>query len=322
MANDPREGIDDIAFDSGIDSDGARGIDPNGNPMKELASALGRVVYPPDRSDVRLRIGLMVAPCGLLVVLSMIWQAGAPFLLTLAGAFASIQLSDPYKVWVANFHDHLERARDHNLSWARWARVRLSYYMTPLAGQVIFGRHRDDAFQVGLRSVGYSPAGRARAQRRFRKLSRRWQRSFMDISGRVMLPGASAPEGPAALPRWHYPVDSPFDYWQFVRRGRIFRNHLIRGILGGIPMILIWILSRVHRSGFYKRVQEIRCERILRRIGYELIRATADEGADAPVSTLAEQVRLTYVRPRIKPKWVFFDPPRSNDDVARAVDSN
>jgi hypothetical protein len=261
------------------------------HPMHRLAESLGsEVVYPAPASDTWVRIVLTIAPCSLLVLVSIPWPIGAPFLLTFAGAFASIQLVEPYRRWGALLSDHLIEAREQRQTAIAWARVKYAFRTSP-------------KFYEGTRAVGYSPAARARARRRFPRLARRWHRNFLDISGRVIWEPGSRPEAAARLSLLYR--QHSFDYDRFVRAGRTRPTRIVRSLVGLLRLLFATMANRFDRSSTVVRFRSWRAERVLERVGVELIRATSEIGGDRTVRALADQVGLRYRTPDVKDAWVF-----------------
>lgn len=257
------------------------------HPLRRLAKSLnGGLEYPIPTSDRWLRVGLALAPCSVLVLVSIIWSPGAPFLLTFAGAFASIQLVGPYKRWSDAVSDHLQEAREQHRTALRWAVVKFKFYSSSI-------------LWIGLRPVGYSPLGELLARRRFPRLARRWRRSFIDITGQMIDPSIPMPI-PAALPRWRYGRRGRFSYWSFVRRGKSVFLRLLRGLVGWVPLLVDRCVSSVADSKVVREHKQHKAERLLTRVGMELIRATATRDGDRPVLLLAEQIGLEYRKPKVK----------------------
>jgi len=193
------------------------------NPMSRLAQAPGEVEYPVPAPDRCIRILFTLAPCSVLVVVSLGWPPSAPFLLTFAGAFASIQLAAPFGRWVALMNDHLSEAREQRVSPLDWAIVRREFNTTPRIYQ-------------GFVPVGYSPSAQARARRRFLRLGRRWRRCFMDMSGFMVMPGDSA-MFPTVLPAWRYRTPSRYGLRDFVGRGGTVPQRLFRLPIGQCHLV-------------------------------------------------------------------------------------
>lgn len=264
------------------------------NPMSVLARSLGGgLEYPVPVSDAWLRVLFVLAPCGALILGSLVYSPAAPFLLTFAGAFASIQLASPYQRWMRRVAKHMNEAHDQHRTAIDWAKVQLRFHTSP-------------KWFEGSRGVGYSLAERARARRRFPRLARRWRRRFIDLSGRVGMPGE--PPAPAALPRWLYSREPTFDYMEFVRTGRTVPSRLVRMLLGAGPALWVWSSGRILDSKFSARLRSRSGEKVLQQVGLELIRATANRDGDLPVATLAEQLVLHYEKPEIQEGWVFRQP--------------
>lgn len=264
------------------------------NPMHALSTALGDLEYPVPESDLWLRIVFTLLPCSVLVVLSAFWTEGAPFLLTFAGAFASIQLVEPYSRASQLLVDFLTEAREQRRSALEHLRIMLAF--------------RNSAIMYeGVRPIGYSRAGLQRARRRFRRLSRRWARSFLNVSLRTPDPRTGAVP-PAAIQRWLYPRRGGFRYWDFVRRGRSVAGRLFRTVAGTLPLIFFHIVDSYHSSTRAQSWKKKRAEKLLARLGVELVRATRDRGSDAPVVHLASQLGLTYQLPQIEAGWAFSGP--------------
>ncbi|WP_437771390.1 hypothetical protein [Arthrobacter sp. KNU40] len=263
------------------------------NPMHALSNALGDLQYPVPESDLWLRIVFTLLPCSALIVVSVFWTEGAPFLLTFAGAFASIQLGDPYKRASQLLVDFLAEAREQRRSALEHLRIKLAF--------------RNSAIMYeGVRPIGYSRAGLQRARRRFPRLSRRWDRSFWDVSGRIRDPETGALP-PVAIPRWLYPRRDGFKYWDFVRRGQSIAGCLLRTVAGTVPLIFSHIVGAYDSSRGAQSRKQKRAEKLLARLSVELVRATRDRGSDAPVVQLAKQLGLTYQPPEIKDNWAFSD---------------
>lgn len=262
--------------------------------MELLAKELGGLDYPVPVSDRWLKVGLTAAPCTLLVVASVFWASGAPFLLTFAGAFASIQLVEPYRRAVSAIAGHLAEARAQQYSGIGWARVRWSFLASA-------------EWYEGRRPVGYSRVGRARARRRFPRLARRWRRHFHDLSGRIRDPrDGSVP--PAARPAWRYPRRNTYSWssWRsFVRRGRSVFTRVTRSMVGLPPVLASCLLEGLLQSQPSVRFQKWRAERLLTTVGCELIRASRLTDGDLAVRTLAAQSGMEYRRPKIRPEWVL-----------------
>ena len=264
------------------------------HPLRRLAKSLnGGLEYPLPTSDRWLRVGLALAPCSVLALISIFWAPGAPFLLAFAGAFASIQLVGPYKRWSDVVSDHLQEAREQHKTALQWADVKLKH-------------HRSPRLSIGLRPVGYSPLGELLARRRFPGLARRWRRSFIDITGRMIDPSTSMPT-PAAIPRWIYARRERFSYWIFVRRGSSVFFRLLRALLGWVPLLVDRCASSVADSKVVREHKQQKAERLLTRVGRELIRATATRDGDRPVRLLAEQIGLEYRKPKVKAGWAADD---------------
>lgn len=264
------------------------------HPLRRLAKSLnGGLEYPVPTSDRWLRVVLALAPCSVLVVVSIIWPPSSSFLLTFAGAFASIQLVGPYKKWSDFVSNHLKEAREQHRTALEWAAIKINFHSSP-------------KLWIGLRPVGYSPLGELLARRRFPGLARRWKKSFFDMTGRMIDPSTSMPT-PAAYPRWVYEKPEKFSYWIFVRRGNSVLFRLLRGLVGWIPLLLNRCLSSVADSELVWKHKRQRAERLLTRVSRELIRATAVRDGDRPVLLLAEQIGLNYSKPKIKPGWAASD---------------
>jgi hypothetical protein len=259
--------------------------------MSALADALGDLEYPIPVSDRWLRILFALLPCGALVVVSVFWQAGAPFLLAFAGAFASIQLVDPYKRASQAFVDFLTEAREQRRTAIEHLRIKLAF-------------QRGASLYEGFRPVGYSRLGRQRARRRFRRVARQWQRSFWDLSGRVRDP-VSGHVPAAAVPRWLYPRRKGFDYWSFVRGGASVPGRVVRSLVGSSPVLIDRLLGAYESSRGVQNRKKKRAERLLTRVGKELVRATVDREGDAPVRQLAVELDLDYREPVVHPGWVL-----------------
>lgn len=261
------------------------------NPMSRLAQTLGQLKYPVPASDRWIRVVLTLAPCSVLVVVSIAWSPSASFFLTFAGAFASIQLASPFRRWVTLVDDHLSEARRLRLPPLHWAKIRMNSHSSPMMYE-------------GFSPVGYSPAAQARARRRFVRLARRWRRCFIDVSGRVVMPGDPT-IFPAALPAWLYRAPSRYDLLSFVGRGATVPRRLLRFLIG-IPWKLVVLAAEwVRGTRPVARAYERRSQRLLTTVGTELIRATADEHGDVPVRTLAKQLGLRYLPPAIEDHWAF-----------------
>ena len=146
------------------------------HPLSRLAKSLnGGLEYPVPTSDRWIRVVLALAPCFVLVFVSIIWPPSSPFLLTFAGAFASIQLVGPYKKWSDFVSDHMKEAREQHKTALQWGVIKLNFHSSP-------------KLWVRLRPVGYSPLSESLARRRFPGLACRWRRSFIDITGRMVDP--------------------------------------------------------------------------------------------------------------------------------------
>ena len=263
------------------------------NPMGALAQALGGVEYPPLVSDQWIRVLFALLPCGVLVCVSLVWKDGAPFLLTFAGAFASIQLVEPYRKasqWLADF---LTEARDQHRTAIEHATAKIAF-------------RNQTTWLEGLRPVGYSRAAESLARRRFARVAKRWRRRFWDLTARMRQP-RSGEIPPSAIPRFLYPRRSGFDYLHFVRKGRSRFTRVLRGVGGMVP----WGASRlVDRLDAFKPIvqwKQRKTEKVLTAVGSELIRASRDGSADAPAKELAEAWGLEYKLPEIKAGWVFSD---------------
>jgi hypothetical protein len=261
------------------------------NPMHALSNALGDLQYPVPESDLWLRIVFTLLPCSALVVVSVFWTAGAPFLLTFAGAFASIQLVDPYKRASQLLVDFLAEAREQRRSALEHLRIMLAF-------------HNSAIMYEGVRPVGYSRAGLQRARRRFRRLARRWDRSFWNLNGRIPDPRTGA-FPTAAIPRWRNPRRPGFGYGDFVRRARSVPGRLLRTVAGTVPLIFSYIVDSYDSSCRVQSRKQKRAEKLLARVGMELVRATRDRKSDAPAVQLATQLRLRYQPPQIKDGWAF-----------------
>lgn len=260
------------------------------HPMRRLARELGGgLEYPPPASDAWVRVVLALAPCSVLVLVSMIWTSSAPFLLTFAGAFASIQLVRPYERWTMFVKDHLSESREQRQTAIDWARIKLEFHTTP------------QYFQ-GWQPVGYSPAGQVRARRRFLLLARRWGRSFVDIQ-RIGVPN-KAPSA-AAGEKWRYRTESAFDYLNFEKGGKTMPRKVFRSLLGLLPLIFSLGWTRIQGSALFQSHHRKKAERLLKRVGIELIRASKDRDGDLTVSTLARQLGLQYQKPEFKEAWVY-----------------
>lgn len=260
------------------------------HPMRRLARELGGgLEYPPPTSDAWLKVVLALAPCSVLVLVSMIWTSSAPFLLTFASAFASIQLVRPYERWTTFVKDHLSESREQRQTAIDWARIKLEFHTTP------------QYFQ-GWDPVGYSPAGQARARRRFLLLARRWVRSFVDID-RIRVPN-KVPSA-AAQEKWQYRNGRLFDFMSFATRGKTLPRRVLRSLLGLVPLILSLGWTRIQGSAAFQSHQRKKAERLLKRVGIELIRASKDRDGDLTVSTLAKQLGLRYEKPEFKDTWVY-----------------
>lgn len=264
------------------------------HPLRRLAKSLnGGLEYPVPTSDRWLRVGLALAPCSVLVLVSIIWSPGAPFLLAFAGAFASIQLVGPYKRWSDFVSDHLQEAREQHRTALQWAVIKLNFHSSP-------------KLWIGLRPVGHSPLGELLARRRFPGLARRWRRSVIDITGRMVDPSTSIPT-PAAYPRWIYDRRERFSYWIFVRRGSSVFFRLLRGLVGWVPLLADRCVSSVADSKVVSNHKQQKAEQLLTRVGRELVRATRSRDGDRPVLLLAAQIGLEYRKPSIKDGWVDDD---------------
>lgn len=260
--------------------------------MRCLARELeGEVQYPLPPSNWWVKVVLALAPCSVLIFASIIWPPGAPFLLTFAGAFASIQLSKPYDRWTVLVRDHMAEAQEQQETAIDWIRTKLDLHLSP------------SHFQ-GMAPVGYSPAGQARARRRFTQLARRWRKSFLDIDGRMLMPGDKEPS-PAAQPKWLYPARSDFVVMEFVRDGKSTPLRLIRLLFGLMAKLLLRSWAALQEAPLLQQHYCRRAERLLQRVGIELIRASRKRDGDIVVSNLAAQLGLEYVAPEIKPGWVY-----------------
>jgi hypothetical protein len=158
----------------------------NSHPMHALAQCLG-TEYPPPSNYRFASIVLWSAPVGILCLCALLWHPGAPFFLTFAGAFASIQLAEPYARAVEQYLRLVQEAGE---SGSR----RLRSYLAVLARFVT-----RPSRSIGFSPVGYSPVGRCVAGWRFLWLVRRWGRCFDNMSMRVVMPGERPT--PAALVR-------------------------------------------------------------------------------------------------------------------------
>ena len=267
------------------------------NPMRRLADVLGDdVEYPPPSSDTWLRVVLIIAPCGILILVSVLWPPGAAFLLTFAGAFASIQLAEPYKAWVRRVNAHLAEAREQDLSAIEWTRVKVAFHTSP-------------KLYVGMKAVGHSPAGRLLARLQFPKLSRRWQRSFADLSFRTTYPGSDIVP-PATFLKVGRESWRRFSAREYIGAGRTKATRILRLPIAAVLSFGRLLLAGVIDSRPIGALRVRRAERTLTRVGKALIRATADENGDLTVVTLASQLGLTYRKPRIRPGWTW---PRTDD---------
>jgi hypothetical protein len=261
------------------------------HPMGSLARGLGGGLrYPPPVSDARLRVLLAIAPCAVLIMLSISWAEGAPFLLTFAGAFASIQLAQPYSRWVRVIGAHLEQARAEGRGALSLALIKLEFAHQP-------------SLLVDLEPVGYSPAGRFWARRRYARLARRWNRSFLDINGRHSNPDGSC-ETAAAFLRYDHTQRQDIDLKSFISNGQTPAGRFARLSLAIPIMMAETVARRLSRMAVVERWKKNEAERVLRSVATELIRAYAIKGADAPVVRLAEQIGVDYRRPELKPGWV------------------
>jgi len=269
--------------------------------MHALASALGEVEYPPPPADSGLRIGLMVLPCVALVVVSIAWPPSATLLLTFVGAFASIQLADPYKRWVKALDDHLAEAREEQRSaldlWIQQYRMLTS----PTRYQ-------------GMRPVGYSPVALARARRRFPRVSRAWRASFIDMSARLAGPDGSVIGAPAVF-AGDYRRGATFRWNEYFAGGRSVPSRVWRGLVGGVWAGLLSLHDRAFASPAADRIRRQRAERTLVRVGRELIRATNDRNGDEIVVSFAKRLGFTYSPPTVPERWVWRErtapvPPR------------
>ncbi len=265
------------------------------NPMKRLARALGETEHPVPPSDQWIKVVLTVAPCTVLILISMLWEWGAQFLLVFAGAFASIQLVQPYERAANLVKDHLTEARQNRRSGLKEARIKLEVQTSSMVNQ-------------GLAPVGYSPAGLALARRRFRRLSRRWQRSFIDMNGRGSRPDTFG-LSPAAVQHWLYPSRRPRfrykEYLKFVAHGRNILTRFSRVLIGWIPLLGSYLMFKWLDTETSKNRQQHRAENLLQKVGLELIRATNRADGDETVRTLAGQLDLCYERPKFKNHWVL-----------------
>jgi len=271
------------------------------HPMHALASALGEVEYPPPPADSGLRIGLMVLPCVALVVVSIAWPPSATLLLTFVGAFASIQLADPYKRWVKALDDQLAEAREEQRSaldlWIQQYRMQTS-----------------PTWYQGMRPVGYSPAALARARRRFLRVSRAWRASFIDMSARQVGPDGSVIGAPAFF-AGAYRRGTTFRWNEYVADGRSVRARVWRGLVGGAWAGLLSLHERALASPAADRIRSRCAERTLARVGRELIRATKDRNGDDVVVSFANRLGFAYSPPTVPERWVWREriapvPPR------------
>lgn len=260
------------------------------NPMSALAKALGGLKYPVPTSDRGVRVVLAIAPCTALIAAALFWGSAAPFLLTFAGAFASVQLVKPYRRWSQLARNHLMEARRQHASALAWAKVKIKFF-------------RSAIFYEGLQPIGYSRAAFLRARLRFPRLARRWRRSFRDLSGRIVMPSRAEPD-PASVPVWCCPRRSGFGYSEFVLRGSTVPRRIGRLALGIAPLLASFIVVSASNSRLVVAFRRWRAEALLTRLGKELIRATADECGDVTVRTMARQLGLNYKAPNIKFGWV------------------
>lgn len=260
------------------------------NPMLSLSEALDDLEYPQPPSDTWVRVLLTLTPCSILILSSIFWEWGAPFLLVFAGAFASIQLIRPYEHTMALVRDHLNEAREQQQPPVEWTRNKLRFHTTA------------STFQ-GSMPIGYSPAGLARAKRRFPRLARRWRRSFHDVNGRVVSPGASS-VSPAAIEAWLHRGKKSFNYWDFVRRASTIRGRVALSLVGLVPTLFSRAGRSWSQSPWVIQQRKRRAEIVLQKIGTELIRATMATDGDITVSTLAAQLELSYEPPEIREGWV------------------
>lgn len=259
--------------------------------MRALASALREVEYPPPPADSGLRIGLMVLPCVALVVVAIAWPPSATLLLTFAGAFASIQLADPYKRWVKALDDHLAEAREEQRTALDLAIQRYRMQTSP-------------TWYEGMRPVGYSPAALARARRRFTRVSRAWRASFIDMSVRLAGPDGSVIGAPAVF-AGAYRRGSTFRWNEYVAGGRSVRVWVWRGLVGGAWAGALLLYERALASAAADRMRSRRAKRTLARVGRELIRATNDRNGDDVVVTFAERLGFAYSPPTVPDRWVW-----------------
>ncbi|OUE23886.1 hypothetical protein BFL36_07500 [Clavibacter michiganensis] len=265
--------------------------DGQDHPMASLAAGLGGGVrYPPNRSYASLKIFFALAPCVALVAVSIAWAEGAPFLLTFAGAFASIQLAQPYARWVRVLTSHLDQARRENRGAIDLALTKLEFANQP-------------SLLVNLEAVGYSPVARIWARVRYAFLVGRWNRSFRDVSGRMVRQGGVA-TSPAAILRCDDPRKLQFDLVAFTKMGTSRKRRAVR-FLAAFPFASIdAVANRLAKSSVVVRWRRYCADRVLKAVGVELVRAYAHGGADIPVVTLAKQLNLTYHTPQVKAGWV------------------
>lgn len=286
------------------------------NPMELLADALG-TQYPPPRPVAAWTLALSLVPVAGLVVVSLIWVS--VFLLTLAGAFASIQLTRPYDRIAAAWSRALETTAETRDGPGTLARLTVQRMTRP-------------SIHIGMRPIGYSPLERGAARLRFRWRCRTWKRHFRDLS-RIALPG-SPPEASAHL-RADYPTHprqraaNHHMLWTVWLRDRLHSPRWplwlrrcaaltlgIESLPGNLASVVhngltAWAHAAIQQSQAIYSLRRWRAQRVLRSVAKGLIRArTARTDPAACVATLSAQLGLEYAEPKLSSRWA-----RTEQDV-------
>lgn len=183
------------------------------NPIVLLARSLGHVQYQ-EYSDFHwARLFLLSLPSAVPIVVSLVWDAGAPYLLMFAGAVAGYQLKEPYERWVDLVQEHWREAKQEGRSPFRLFKARVRYSTDAIS------------YRAG-RPAGYSPLELALARCRFRRLSKRWRSNFGNVD-RVIPEDAESEPPAAAIERWRYPNERS-GIESILLRFPVFRSFAIR----------------------------------------------------------------------------------------------
>jgi hypothetical protein len=125
----------------------------------------------------------------------------------------------------------------------------------------------------------------------------------VDISGRVTTPN-TAP-GAASQEKWRYRQAHRFDYISFAGRGNTIPQRVSRSLLGLVPLLLSLGRLQIEKSRAFQSYHRRKAERLLKRVGIELIRASRERDGDLTVATLAGQLGLHYQKPQLQEGWVY-----------------